>query len=628
MTISKKSNGSRFLFAANLEDLKNAPGECLTVQVEKNTIALFYHNSKVYAIDNRCPHMGFPLNRGTVKDGILTCHWHHARFDLDNGGTFDQWAGDVPSFALQIRQGSKEKEIWLDISKHIPSVCNHSEQMMLLQNGLKQNISLMIAKAVVAMLDENSKKEGQKDEYENAPLNMAFRLGLEFGTQFKQLGWGQGLTILTCMMNMMPYLESKDKAYALYHGLSAIAQDCASSPPRFQKSPLPKPWPDLATLKRWFRQFIESRDANAAERCIVTAVRLGANSQELSDMLFAAATDHRFLDAGHIVDFTNKALESLDIIGWHNNSDIVESVLSSLVLGFTNAERMEEANAWRYPIDLVAILENAFTIFPTLIKNSKDRKEEEEEEGIDRTTLVADLLDDNPPQLIITKLLDALKKGMSMIELSGAVAYAAALRIAQLHTRNEFSDWDAALHTFTFANAVNQGLKRTSTPDLLRGAFDAAMRIYLNRFLNMPPANLPKLKSDIEMKFNNDEIKILLNKLPDLLDKQQQINQTGQVVAEYLYRGGKPELLLSTIGHLLLREDRNFHSIQMVECAFKQFLTPSSVIGNDDGSENEEKVNIMVAVGRYLAAHSPTMRSQGRAFQIGNQLHHGENLFE
>ena len=224
--------------------------------------------------------------------------------------------------------------------------------------------------------------------------------------------------------------------------------------------------------------------------------------------------------------------------------------------------------------------------------------------------------------------MDALKKGMSMIELSGAVAYAAALRIAQLHTRNEFSDWDAALHTFTFANAVNQGLKRTSTPDLLRGVFDAAMRIYLNRFLNMPPANLPKLKSDIEMKFNNNETKILLNKLPDLLDKQQQINQTGQVVAEYLYRGGKPELLLSTIGHLLLREDRNFHSIQMVECTFKQFLTPSTAIGNDDGSENEEKVNIMVAVGRYLAAHSPTMRSQGRAFQISNQLHHGENLFE
>ena len=464
MTISKKSNGPRFLFAAYLEDLKNAPGECLTVKVEKNIIALFYHNSKVYSVDNRCPHMGFPLNRGTVKDGILTCHWHHARFDLDNGGTFDQWAGDVPSFALQIREGNKEKEIWLDISQHISSVSNSFQQMMLLQSGLKQNISLLIAKAVVAMLDENSKKEEEKEEFKNAALVMAFRLGLEFGAQFKQSGWGQGLTILTCMMNIIPYLESKDKAYALYHGLSAIAQDCVSSPPRFQKLPLPKPWPDLSTLKRWFRQFIESRDANAAERCIVTAVRLGANSQELSDMLFAAATDHRFLDAGHIVDFTNKALESLDIVGWHNNSDIVESVLSSLVLGFTNAERMEESNAWRYPIDLVAILESAFTNFPTLIKNPIDRKEKEEE-GLVETTLVAEMLGDNPPQLIITKLMDALKKGMPMIELSGTVAYAAALRIAQLHTRNEFSDWDAALHTFTFANAVNQGLKRTPTPE-------------------------------------------------------------------------------------------------------------------------------------------------------------------
>ena len=43
--------------------------------------------------------MGFPLHRGTVKDGILTCHWHHARFDLIGGGTFDQWAGDVQLFS-------------------------------------------------------------------------------------------------------------------------------------------------------------------------------------------------------------------------------------------------------------------------------------------------------------------------------------------------------------------------------------------------------------------------------------------------------------------------------------------------------------------------------------------------
>ncbi len=33
-------------------------------------------------------------------------------------------------------------------------------------------------------------------------------------------------------------------------------------------------------------------------------------------MLFAAATDHVYLDAGHVLDFINKACEYLDLVGW------------------------------------------------------------------------------------------------------------------------------------------------------------------------------------------------------------------------------------------------------------------------------------------------------------------------
>ncbi len=59
------------------------------VQAGRYTIALFAEGDRIYAVDNRCPHMGFPLHRGTLRDGLLTCHWHHARFDLQTGGTFD-----------------------------------------------------------------------------------------------------------------------------------------------------------------------------------------------------------------------------------------------------------------------------------------------------------------------------------------------------------------------------------------------------------------------------------------------------------------------------------------------------------------------------------------------------------
>jgi len=453
------------------------------------------------------------------------------------------------------------------------------------------------------------------------------------------------------MMNIIPYLESAEhKAHALFHGLSAVAQDCASVPPRFEITPLPKPWPDLSTLKCWFRQFIESRDAHGAERCIVTAVRLVAEagaddetkSQKLSNMLFAAATDHRFLDVGHTLDFTNKALEALDTVGWRDN-DVVESVLSSLVAGYATAERMEESNSWRHPIDLIAIVEKAFRDLQTALENP-DRAKQKRWDDVSRDKLVAELLGgdtsgvdgDNQPQSIADKLLDALSHGASGVDLSGAVAYAAALRIAQFHTRNEFGDWDAVLHTFTFANAVDQGLRRAATPELLRGVFDAAMRIYLNRFLNVPPARIPKPKLTVTIGKSGESIdvnaaeqgaRVLLNKLPEVLDRQQQINQAGQLVSDYLYMGGNSDLLLALVGNLLVREDRNFHSIQMVEAAFKQLscLLPSI---KDSDDVDSECVNILVAAARYLAAHSPTMRSQARTFQIGSQLYHGTHLFE
>ena len=96
--------------------------------------------------------MGFSLNQGTVKDGILTCHWHHARFDLLNGGTFDQWAGDVTSFPVEIRN---QNEIWIDVSPAAIADTDsyHYNHQALLENGLKRNIPLMIAKTAIAMLE-------------------------------------------------------------------------------------------------------------------------------------------------------------------------------------------------------------------------------------------------------------------------------------------------------------------------------------------------------------------------------------------------------------------------------------------------------------------------------------------
>jgi nitrite reductase/ring-hydroxylating ferredoxin subunit len=572
-----------FVRAARLDDVR-ATGRT-SVRIAGHSLALFFHNGKVYAVDNRCPHMGFPLHRGSVRDGILTCHWHHARFDLESGGTFDQFADEARVFPVEVRDG----EVWVDLSPREDRLAHPRQR---LRDGLERNISLVLAKSVLGLLG------GGEDPAE------PFRAGLEFGARYRRAGWGQGLTMHACMMNLLPHLAPEDRPLALYHGLSAVSSDSAGEPPRFVIRPLPSGTTDLATLKGWFRRFVEVRDSEGAERCIVSAVRAGADHVQMADMLFAAATDHRYLDVGHVLDFTNKALESLDVAGWSH----AEAVLSSLAQGYTGATRMEESNSWRNPVDLVEILEGAFEQLPEALEKGRDRHGRWE----GREELAAMLLGEDS-QAIAEALLKELWEGATKEELAQAVVNAAALRIARFPTTNEFGDWDTALHTFTFSNAVHQGLRRAPSPELLRGVFDAAMSVHLDRFLNVPPARLPE--SDGQEAAPEE----LLAELPALLDERQRVDAAGELVAGYLSGGGDADRLLAIMGGLLLREDRNFHTIQAIEAAFSHHaLLRGSAAGT----------HVLVAAARYLAAHSPTMRSQGQTYDIARRLSRGEVLHE
>lgn len=604
----------------------------LAVSVDGHTIALFAWDGRLYAVDNRCPHMGFPLDRGTVADGILTCHWHHARFDLAGGGTFDQFADDVRAYPVEVRGG----DVYVDLSPRGDPGAHHRRR---LRDGLERDIPLVIAKAALVLAgdpadrgagpaDRGAGPAGHgagpagrgADPATDAPsgAGQAVRIGLDFGTRYRAGGWGQGLTILTCYANLLPHLDAPDRPWALYHGLSAVARDTDGAAPRFAIAPLPDGSADIDRLTGWFRRFVEVRDAEGAERCIVSAVRAGGDGAALARMLFAAATDHRFIQIGHVLDFTNKAFEALDLAGWAH----AEATLASLATAYAAADRMEESNAWRHPIDLVAIVEAAADRLPAALEAGRGRRAAPDSRGAGgpdglgaapgggQDGLGPVLLADDP-QAIADALLDALRDGTDPLDVAGAVAYAAALRIAQFPQSNEFGDWDTALHTFTFANAVEQGLRRSGSVPLLRGIFDAAMSVYLDRFLNVPPARLP----DPDPAAPAD----LLAALGAALDRQQQVTAGARLVVTHVARGGSVERLLATLGHLLVREDRNFHTIQMVEAAVRQY---AGLRAKPDGAV------VLIAAVRYLAAHAPTVRAEGQTFDIARRLNRGERLFE
>jgi nitrite reductase/ring-hydroxylating ferredoxin subunit len=578
----------------------------LSVTAQGHDIVVFYHEGEVHALDNRCPHMGFPLSRGSTKDGILTCDWHHARFDIKSGGCFDLWADDVPVFAVNVIDGTIFVHTERDNKRRKDE--HRAYYLRRLNDAMEQNIALIIAKSVLTL------------DSEGVSSSDLFRKGLEYGTRYRQEGWGPGLTILTCMMNLAPYSRREDRPRALYHGLSAVASDCSGQPPRFTVSPLPdvKSSADVRTLKRWFRHFIEVRDADGAERCLVTAIRAGTKPHILADMLFSAATDHRYLDSGHVLDFTNKAFEALDVVGW----DLAEQVLTSLVTLYAQATRMEERSSWRHPVDVVALLNDCFDKLPAVLEKGKQS----------RTTWKASkanidvLLGDNP-KAIVNVLVESLQDGAKEEELAAIVAYAAALRIAQFPITNEYSDWDTTLHTFTFANAVQQAICRLpSSKELLRAIFDVAMSNYLNRFLNVPCVALPSEKEEpINNRDSESNRGNMMDRFLDTLDKRHQVNEAAKMVATCLSTQQGEKELSEILVHALLREDRSFHTIQMLEAAFRQ----KTELQRLQVLEGIKPIShILIAAARYLAAHTPSARAQGQTFEIAWRLHQGGKLYE
>src|SRR5439155_24707838 len=131
---------SNFVRAGTLEEVK-AKGR-LVVHGRHRPILLVHECGHVFALDNRCTHMGFPLDRGSVEDRILTCHWHHARFELASGCTFDLWADDVPTCPIEVR----DSDVWVKPTFAQPDPEEHWCRR--LNDGLTHDLGLVVAKAV------------------------------------------------------------------------------------------------------------------------------------------------------------------------------------------------------------------------------------------------------------------------------------------------------------------------------------------------------------------------------------------------------------------------------------------------------------------------------------------------
>ncbi len=565
-------------------------GEGKPFHVNGTHLAVFRYGGKFYAVDNRCPHMGYPMSEGSVRDGVLICHWHHWEFDLKSGGCFLASGDDLKAFPVELRD---DGNLYVGLARGERAAAKRrviDRGKRALERGLKDRSSFFIAKAVTALNDAG------------ATPQEIIQQGLYYGANKSSEGWSSGVAILTLAANLWDEVNDNDHNLFLVHGLAQISRRTTGSS-RPYRAPFPRTDEehDLTTLKRWFRYFVDKRHAGAAERILLTLHDRGYDKSVIADFVFTAATDFYFTGDGHALDFANKMFEALDYVQWEGAHEMLRPIVVDLV----SRTRHEETSRWA---DAVPVLEPIFERLDDIWTENQSNNASLDTSEFAQTMLGSEFAP------IVEEIEQKLRAGVNPIEICRAMTYASAIRTARFHLKNE-GDWHDVANIYSYAHALYRAFHYAPSKELLRGIFHGAVFLAYVRWLNMPAARIPTLGQRLDEEFVS--VDKMLERLQEFADFQK-VYEAEILVSQYLEEGHDVGELRRTLAHVLLREDAELHMFQVLEVAFRHY---------DLSDDPVEKRMHLLAATRYITAQK-LMKGILWSTENAERLARGELLSE
>lgn len=585
---NKEMNQFVFYKLCPADEFREGSGKPFTV---KGThLAVFLNEGNYCAVDNRCPHMGYPMSKGSIRDGVLICHWHHWEFDLKTGGCFLTSGDDLKVFPVEVREdGFVYVGLFGDEKEEARRRLVDRGKRALIQ-GLKDRSSFLIAKAVTALRQSD------------ATAQEIIQHGLFYGAHKTNGGVSSGIAILSIAANLWDDVNEKDHNLFLVHGLSQISNRTSGSSRR-ERFPFPRASqePDLDTLKRWFRRYVDLRSRGAAERILLTLNDRGYPSEVIADFVFSAATDSYFTGDGHALDFANKVFEALAFVEWKGAHEILRPILVDLV----TRTRHEETSRWT---ESVPVLEEIFSRLGGIWKENQKNSSSLDISSFSETMLGDDFVP------IVSGIEEKLREGVSPIDICRAMVYASAVRIVRFHLKNE-GDWHDVANIYSYAHGLYRAFHLAPSEELLRGIFHGAVFQTYLRWLNMPAARVPRPGQGLDESFSSEGR--MLDRLQELADYQK-VYEAELLVNQFLEERHDVGSLRQTLAHITLREDAELHMFQVLEVAFRHY---------DLSKDSEEKRIHLLAATRYITSQK-VMKGILWSTENAERLQRGDLLSE
>jgi nitrite reductase/ring-hydroxylating ferredoxin subunit len=207
-----------------LPSVEVEPGRPRSKKLGRHQIAFFRSEAGLHAVDNLCPHEGYPLVQGVVRDCVLTCAWHNFRFDLRDGSSL---IGEeaVRSYPVEERDGS----IWVDLTEPDPALAipAHAES---LEEALHERDFGRIARDVVRLI-------GAGVCAEDVAL-MAARFDARRG----RFGAGHALPLAADLQRILPFYPGARAVLPLTHLFDVATEANAHRREKRPVDPLPPDW--------------------------------------------------------------------------------------------------------------------------------------------------------------------------------------------------------------------------------------------------------------------------------------------------------------------------------------------------------------------------------------------------